>query len=103
MLEREVATESETGPAYKSSANYNRTHNLTLRLFIIKNLLSPFLLKSQLKFVNYKHSVIHYQNNFGTMLGDYLFLLSITKNEAIAQNSAAKMGCYINKRRAFLR
>jgi hypothetical protein len=102
LLEREIATESETGLAYKSSANYKRNPNLTLKPFVIERLLSPFLLKSQLKIVNYKHSSIHYQKKFGTMLGDYLLRLSITKNEAIAQNSAAQIGCYMNNRRAFL-
>ena len=102
LLEREIATESETGLAYKSSANYKRNENLTLKPFVIERLLSPFLLKSQLKIVNYKHSPIHYQKKFGTMLGDYLLRLSITKNETIAQNSAAQIRYYIDKRRAFL-
>lgn len=102
LLEREVATESETGLAYKSSANYNRNKNLTLRPFVIERLLSPFLLKSQLKIVDYKYSAIHYQKKFGPLLGDYLLSLSITKNEAIAQNNAAKIKSYLDNRRTFL-
>ncbi len=102
LLEREIATESETGLAYKSSANYNRNKNLTLRPFVIERLLSPFLLKSQLKFVNYKYSAIHYQKKFGTLLGNYLLRLSITKNEAIAQNNPVQIQCYINNRRGFI-
>ena len=102
LLEKEIATESETGLAYRSSANYIRNNNLTLRPFVIERLFSPFLLKSQLKIINYQYSPIHYQKKFGTMLGDYLHRLSITKNQALAQNNAVQIKCYLDNRRNFL-
>lgn len=102
LLEHEISTESETGLAYKNSANYSRNKNLTLRPFVIERLLSPFLLKSHLKTKNYKHSQIHYQKKFGTMLGDFLFHLSTTKNEAIVQNNTIKIKSYIEQRSPLL-
>jgi hypothetical protein len=102
ILEQESQLRSDVGLAYASSANYNRNPSLSLRPFVIERLFSSFLHNTSLKHATYNHNIDHYHKKFGTLLGNHLFNLSNSKNQAINQKQPGQIQNYLAQRKKLL-